>query len=153
MRNEFIFEILDSRLNVLIELFEQCPEDRRRVIPQGFNNHIHWHVGHVLTVTEFHVFDLSGQPKVLPESYQALFAYGTKPADWLEEPPAWEFLIEQLKEQRYLIRESLQDKLDQPVKPNFLKAETIGELIVSTVLHIMNHAGVVSAILKALKAA
>lgn len=152
MRNEFVFELLDSRLDVLLQLFGECPEDKRRVIPEGFNNHIHWHVGHVLTVTEFHVLGLSERPKVLPERYQALFAYGTKPADWQEEPPAWEVLIAQLQEQRYMLRDSLQDKLDVPVKPNFLKAETIDELIVSTVLHMLNHVGVVSAMLKVLKA-
>ena len=68
----YFSQILHSRLNVLIELFEQCPADQRRVIPQGFNNHIHWHVGHVLTVTEFHVFALSEQPQVLPEKLRGV---------------------------------------------------------------------------------
>ncbi|SFJ14341.1 DinB superfamily protein [Paenibacillus sp. UNC496MF] len=152
MRNEFILELLDSRLNVFLRLIEQCPPDKRRVIPNGFKNHLHWHVGHVLTVTEFHVFTLSNQPAFLPERYQALFAYGTKPADWQEEPPAWNDLVSQLSAQAVLIRETFKDRLDEPVPENFLKAQTIGELIVSTELHLLDHAGFVNAMLKALQA-
>jgi hypothetical protein len=97
------------------------------------------------------MFLLSEQTQVLPANYQTLFAYGTKPADWQKEPPAWDLLIAQLKEQNNRIRESLKDKLELPVKENFLKAETIGELIVSTVLHLVNHVGIISAQLKVLK--
>ncbi|GGG52877.1 DinB family protein [Paenibacillus radicis (ex Gao et al. 2016)] len=153
MRNDFIFSILKNRHNQLIELAAQCPEDKRNIVPEGFKNSLHWHIGHVLTVTEFHVFDLSEFElnQKLPASYQDFFAYGTKPADWQGEPPAWDVLIGQLRKQPDEIRELLEGKLDVPVKENFLKAETFGELIVSTVQHAAEHIGFVSAMLKALK--
>ncbi|MFE1630100.1 DinB family protein [Brevibacillus reuszeri] len=153
MRTDFIFDILKSRHNQLIELVAQCPEDKRNDVPEGFKNSIHWHIGHVLAVTEFHVFDLSefSLNKRLPASYQYFFAYGTKPSDWHSEPPAWDVLIDQLRKQPDEIRELLEGKLDVPVKENFLKAETYSELIVSTVLHATDHIGFVSAMLKALK--
>ncbi|WP_314589941.1 DinB family protein [Paenibacillus terrigena] len=153
MRTDFIFDILKNRHNQLVELVAQCPEDRRNLVLEGFKNSIHWHIGHVLTVTEFHVFGLSEfvLNKKLPASYQDFFAYGTKPGDWQGEPPAWDVLIEQLRKQPDEIQELLESKLDVPVKENFLKAETFGELIVSTVLHETDHIGFVSAMLKALK--
>ncbi|WP_052350499.1 DinB family protein [Paenibacillus gorillae] len=153
MRNDFIFDILKSRHNQLIELVALCLEDKRNIVPEGFKNSIHWHIGHVLTVTEFHVFGLSEFEwnQKLPASYQHFFAYGTKPADWQSEPPAWDLLIDQLRKQPDEIRELLKTKLDVPVKENFLNAETYGELIVSTVLHAADHIGFVSAMLKALK--
>ncbi|WP_179136023.1 DinB family protein [Paenibacillus sp. 32352] len=153
MRIDFIFDILKNRHHQLVELAAQCPEDKRNHVPEGFKNSIHWHIGHVLTVTEFHVFGLSefALNKKLPANYQDFFAYGTKPADWQSEPPAWDVLIDQLRKQPDEIRELLESKLDMPVKENFLKAETFGELIVSTVLHVTDHIGFVSAILKTLK--
>jgi hypothetical protein len=153
MRTDFIFDILKNRHNQFVELVAQCPEDKRNLVPKGFKNSIHWHVGHVLTVTEFHVFGLSGFAlnKKLPATYQDFFAYGTKPADWEGEPPAWDILIDQLRKQPDEIRELLENKLDARVKDNFLKAETFGELILSTVLHATDHIGFVSAMLKTLK--
>jgi hypothetical protein len=151
MRNDFLFHILDKHHGQLLQLVEGCPENKRNVVLEGFKNSLHWQIGHVLTVTEFHVFGLSEQTLLLPANYQTFFAYGTKPADWQEEPPAWDLLIAQLKEQHNRIRESLKDKLEVSVKENFLKAETIGELIVSTVLHLVNHVGINSAMLKVLK--
>ncbi|MFC3747018.1 DinB family protein [Paenibacillus sp. GCM10012306] len=153
MRTDFIFDILKNRHNQFIELVAECPEDKRKLVPEGFKNSIHWHIGHVLTVTEFHVFGLSefAQNKRLPASYQDFFAYGTKPADWQDEPPAWDVLIDQLRKQPDEILELLVDKLDVRVKENFLNAETFGELIVSTVLHATDHIGFVSAMLKTLK--
>lgn len=125
--------------------------EKRNIVPEGFKNSLHWQIGHVLTVTEFHVYGLSDQNETLSANYQTFFANGTKPTDWQEKPPAWDLLIAQLNEQHNRIRESLKDKLEMPVKENFLKAETIGELIVSTVLHIVNHVGIVTAMLKVLK--
>jgi hypothetical protein len=68
--------------------------------------------------------------------------------NWQEEPPAWDLLIAQLKEQLNQIHELLKDKLEVSVKENFLKGENFGELIVSTVLHLVNHLGIISAMLK-----
>lgn len=151
MRDEFVFHILDKHHKQLLELVEGCPEDKRKVVPEGFINSIHWHIGHVLTVTEFHVFGLSEQTLVLPANYQALFAYGSKQSDWQEEPPAWDLLIAQLNEQLNQIHELLKDKLEVSVKENFLKGENFGELIVSNVLHLVNHLGIIWAMLKVLK--
>lgn len=152
MRPEFVFRILNDRHNQFINLVSSCPESKRNVIPDGFKNSIHWHLGHVLFSTQFHVFGLSETTEalVLPEEYSGFFAYGTKPSDWQQEPPAWEVLIAQLKAQPGQIQEWLKDKLDVRVKENFLNAKTYGELVVSTTLHAAEHAGNVSAMLKRL---
>lgn len=153
MREDFVFHILNDQYAKLLELAERCPAEVRNQVPDGFNNTIHWHVGHVLVSTEFHIFYLSDnmQAMTLPSEYMDYFGYGTKPSDWLNEPPAWETLIDQLKVQPVQMREWLKDKLEQPVKDNFLLAETFGGLVVSTALHASYHVGNVSAMLKALK--
>jgi hypothetical protein len=151
MRGTFVFGTLDKHRGRLLQLVEGCPENKRNVVPEGYNNSVHWQIGHVLTITERLVFGLSEQTSVFPANYQTFFGNGTKPADWQEEPPAWDILMDHLKEQPNRIRKSLKDKLEDSVKENFLKAETVGELVVSSVLHEVNHAGTISAMLKVLK--
>jgi hypothetical protein len=151
VREEYVLATLEKHRGRLLTLAEGCPEDKRNVVPTGFNNSIHWQIGHVLTVTERLIFGITEQTLSLPENYVALFGNGTKPADWKEEPPAWDMIIAQLKDQPSRIRESLSGKLETLVKENFLKAENIGELINSSTIHEANHAGTISAMLKVLK--
>jgi hypothetical protein len=49
MRDAFIFGKLDNHLGELLQLVEGCPENKRKVVPEGFNNSLHWQIGHVLT--------------------------------------------------------------------------------------------------------
>ncbi|MDU0199649.1 MULTISPECIES: DinB family protein [Paenibacillus] len=151
MRDTFLFGALDRYRNRLLQLVEGCPEDKRNVVPAGFNNSIHWQIGHVLAVTDRLIFTLSEQPSFVSANYISFFGNGTKPADWQEDPPAWEDIIAQLKEQPVQIRESLHEKLDMPVKENMMKAATIEQLINFSIMHEANHFGVISAMMKVLK--
>mgnify|MGYP002398735224 CR=1 FL=1 len=153
MRADFAFHILNDQYGKLLELAAKCPADSRTTVPDGFNNNIHWQLGHVLISTELHIFYLSGntQAMTLSQAYPAFFGYGTKPAEWRDEPPAWDLLIGQLQAQPGQLQEWLKDKLEQPVEDNFFNAKTLGELVVSTALHASYHVGNVSAMLKALK--
>jgi hypothetical protein len=101
------------------------------------------------------VFGLSQQTLSTPENYKELFHYGTSAAGWTEEHlaqlPTWDTMIEQLKEQRERIYDTLKDRLEEPVPENFKKAENFGELILTTAAHLSNHNGVVAAISQLLK--
>ncbi|MDR6553233.1 peptide-methionine (S)-S-oxide reductase MsrA [Paenibacillus qinlingensis] len=152
MRAAFAFRLLDKHMNQFIHVCNECPPEKRGAIPEGYKNNIHWQLGHVLYITHREVLGLSKQPLILPESYKTLFAYGTKPADWTEEPPEWNVLITQLKELRTYIHDTLQDRLDEPVSENFLHAETIGELIYASTMHIFYHQGIIYGMNKSLKA-
>jgi hypothetical protein len=151
MREAFVFETLDKHRNRLLKLVEGCPDTKRNTVPEHYNNSIHWQIGHVLTLTERLIFGLTEHALVLPTHYNNFFNSGTKPADWNEQPPAWDILIAQLKEQPVRIRELFQNKLELPVKENFLKAETVGELILASILHEAGHIGNISAMLKLLQ--
>lgn len=151
MRDSFVFDLADKHRGRLLQLVEGCPADKRNVVPAGFNNSVHWQIGHILTVTERIIFSFSELPAALPASYMGFFSNGTRPADWQEEPPAWDVIVTQLKEQAERIRETLADKLALPVKENFFKAKTIDELILSSIVHEVNHEGMISSMLKVLK--
>ncbi|REE69724.1 DinB family protein [Paenibacillus taihuensis] len=150
MSEDFVWRVFDKHMNQLIRLFKKCPPEQRRVIPDGFHNNVHWHLGHVLYITQHEVLGLSERPLVLPESYEDFFAFGTKPADWKEDPPEWDLLIAQLKELRHYIHESLEHRLTEPVGENFLRARDISELVSLTSLHLSYHQGVVYGMLKSM---
>ncbi|WP_186446000.1 DinB family protein [Paenibacillus cremeus] len=151
MRAAYIFGLLERYRNRLVQLAESCPEEKRNVVPTGFNNSIHWQIGHVLTVTDRLAFALAEQTPLVPAHYTSYFGNGTKPADWQDAPPSWDSIIADLKAQPGQIQEALGDKLELPVKENFLKAENIGELIAGGITHECTHLGNIMALMKVLK--
>ncbi|WP_219834633.1 DinB family protein [Paenibacillus sp. R14(2021)] len=151
MRDTYVLDMLDRNHSRLLKLAEACSEDERNAVPEGFNNNIHWNIGHVLTVTERLVFEITGQTMAISDDYLTFFRSGTKPAEWQGEPPAWDVIMTQLREQPDRIRELLKDSLHVTVKENFAKAETVDELIAAALLHEVMHSSTISAMLKVLK--
>jgi len=151
MSHSFVFHLLNKKYKKLFDLIKKCPENKRDLVPEGFNNSIHWQIGHILYSAENFILHLSNQQKLLPDSYQTFFAYGTTPLDWKEEVPTWDLLIEQLEEQLEYINETLKDKLDTPVNENFLNGNSIGELLYYNVSHVSEHIGVILSMIKVLK--
>lgn len=108
--------------------------------PKGFNNHIHWMVGHVLTVAENLMFGYADKWS-LPLNYKDLFGNGTKPADWSGDVPSLQDLIEQLLDQLSRIKEIPVQQLEQKLDKPFREFETYGELGNLAVFHEANHLG------------
>ena len=111
------------------------------VQPEGFNNTIHWMVGHVLTVAEQFLFNYPKKSAHLPESYIHLFGNGTKPGDWSGDVPSFDELIEQLKEQHLRMQEIPDDAFAVVLKKPILGFETFGELVNMAAFHEANHLG------------
>ncbi|WP_286166395.1 DinB family protein [Peribacillus frigoritolerans] len=153
MRRDFVYHLYNVEHDRFLDLLSKCSEDKRMVVPEGFNTSLYWHLGHVLRVTEFHVFDLAAQPKTLPQKYHELFFYGTKATEWnaeqLEQLPDWDTMIALIKEQREHIYNTLKNRLDESVPEK--KVENFGELILTTAAHLSNHNGVEAAMLQVLK--
>ncbi|MCM3629111.1 DinB family protein [Paenibacillus glycanilyticus] len=151
MRIDFFFNMNGNYRNQLIKLAEACEVSQRHIVPKGFNNSIHWQIGHVLTITERLVFGISGQTNTLSHDYSEYFGTGTSPKEWKGNPPAWDLVIEHLKDQSIRIDETFRDKLEEPLSENRMRVETVEELIYVCMLHEVNHIGIVSAMNKALK--
>lgn len=115
------------------------------VQPTGFNNTIHWHIGHILTVTEQFVFGFPKQSQHIPKHYYDLFTNGTKPSDWSGDVPSVATLTEQLKDQLDRIKqipaEQFEKKLDKPL----FGQDTFGGLTAFAVFHEANHIGQIHA--------
>ena len=123
------------------------------VQPEGFNNTIHWHVGHVLTVAEQFMFGFPKKSAGLPANYMEFFATGTKPADWHVDVPSVKELTAQLKEQMKRIREIQGESFNEKLKTPFLGQETFGELANFAIFHESLHLGQIQAMKRVVEAA
>ncbi len=133
-----------TRTNLLKEIEGIAPE-AFAVQPKGFNNNIHWHIGHILTVTEQFIFGFP-QTNNLPANYIQLFGNSTKPADWKDEVPNIATLAEQLQEQITRIQELPEEHFNQKLPQPFLGRETVGELASFNVYHETYHLGQIHAL-------
>ena len=139
---------------------EQTSGDIYDIQPKGFNNTIHWQLGHILTTAENFLFGQNVQVpashneifgfgfhkqfhenpvKQLPASYNELFGFGSKPSNWSGDVPTVDTLVEQLKNQLNRIKklpdEIFEIKLPEPI----MGKETYGELASMTAFHESNH--------------
>lgn len=150
MREAYLFERFEKSWSQLLQKAEGCPEDKRDVVPAGCNNNIHWHLGHILTVTDSIAFGYAGQEGKVPNTFRGYFGNGTKPADWTGDVPSWDTVIALLKEQPGHLQAAFQGKMNEPVKENFFKAETVEELLTGALQHAASHAGSIGTMLKLL---
>ncbi|WP_068675040.1 DinB family protein [Oceanobacillus sp. Castelsardo] len=118
-------------------------------VPTGFNNNIHWQVGHILVVTEHFFF--KGQEK-LPANYSKIFGPGTKPADWAGDIPKVETLVEQLNEQLVRVKEIPSEAFNQKLPKRFLGNETYGELAATGAFHEAMHLGQIQSLKRMIEA-
>jgi len=118
------------------------------VVPEGFNNNVRWHIGHILSVGEQFMFGRNGQ---LPAEYNDYFGYGSKPANWTEDVPTAETLVEQLKTQLNRIKEIPNEVFANELPKQILGRGTVGELAALAAYHEANHCGQIHAMLRVVK--
>lgn len=144
------FELTRSRFLKSVGALDEAIVE---VQPEGFNNSIHWHVGHVLTVTEQLMFGFPKKSSNIPEKYMGLFASGTKPADWQSDVPTVQELLEQLKEQVKRIKEIPAESFKDKLKTPFLGLETFGEVANFALFHESYHLGQIQAMKRVIETA
>lgn len=137
----------------LFEEIEQLYPAIVDVQPEGFNNTIRWHIGHILTLTEDMLFGYPEQSKYLPENYLSLFGDGTKPAEWTGDVPDLEKLSAHLTEQFERIKQLPASSFDSNLEEPVYDQETFGELVDLSAFHETYHAGQIHAMQLSIKAA
>jgi uncharacterized damage-inducible protein DinB len=133
IKKQFVF-IREKLLNEI----EGVSEELLDIQPEGFNNTIHWQLGHIVSAAEGFLF---GANATLPAEYREWFGYGSRPSNWGSEVPTVATLLEQLKSQLERIQaipdENFEVKLPEPVIGN----TTFGELASFTAFHEASHYG------------
>lgn len=145
MNNEIIIkQFLIARSRLLNTLGKVAPEEADRK-PEGFNNTIHWHAGHILLIAEKFLFVAPGGENGLPAHYDTFFANGTKPGDWTDTPPSMEEIIDRLQDQENRFK-ACEAALPKPFTlGSGLVMETAGQLINMAIYHEGVHTGYMNA--------
>lgn len=144
--NEHLYRQFEMSRNYFLKSIGAIAPEILDIQPEGYNNTIHWHIGHVLTVTEQFVFGFPQKSAHLPERYIELFGNGTKPADWKGEVPTVEELHTKLEEQLARIKEVPEELLEAKLAKPLLGLETHRELVNMAIIHEANHLGQLHAI-------
>jgi hypothetical protein len=151
--SQFLLSNMGLTRSSFIKNVEALEEGQVDVQPEGFNNNIHWHIGHVLTTAETFMFGYPKNTSHLPANYTELFAKGTKPADWQGDVPSVSVLISQLKDQLNRMKEIPVESFSEKLKVPFLGQETFGELINFALFHENLHLGHIQAMKRVIKTA
>jgi len=151
--SELVFKGFNLTRSFLLKNLEALEEAVVDVQPDGFNNTIHWHVGHILTVAEQFMFGFPKKSTNLPAQYMEIFATGTKPTDWNSDIPSLNELIGQLKEQIKRINEIPAESLSEKLPAPFLGQETFGELANFAIFHESTHLGQIQSMKRVIEAA
>lgn len=150
--SELLFKKIELTRDFFLKNIAGLEEGISEIQPEGFNNNIHWHIGHVLTTAEQFMFGFPKKSTNLPENYLALFGSGTKPADWQGEVPSVSELTTQLKEQLNRIKEIPADSFSAKLKTPFLGQESFGELTNFAFMHEALHMGQIKAMKSVIQA-
>lgn len=151
--SELLFKNMELTRGFFLKNISALNEEIVDVQPEGFNNTIKWHIGHVLTTAEQFMFGYPKRSTSIPANYMELFATGTKPSDWQGEVPSVSELTAQLKDQLMRMKEipagSFGDKLPKP----FLGQETFGEICNFSLFHESLHLGQIQAMKRVIESA
>ncbi|MEH6891834.1 DinB family protein [Bacillus sp. JJ864] len=143
--NKLVFKQFQMTRGYFIKNVESLSKEIVNVQPDGFNNTIQWHIGHVLTVAEQFMLGFPYKTTHLPANYIELFGNGTKPADWKEDVPTVDKLIIELKDQLVRLQQIPAERLNETLEKPFMGLETFGELTALTLMHEANHLGQIQA--------
>jgi uncharacterized damage-inducible protein DinB len=151
--SELLMKSFELTRSFVVKTVDALAESTVDVQPEGFNNTIHWHIGHILTCAEQFMFRFPKKSTHLPANYMELFASGTKPADWQGDVPSVQELSAQLKEQIKRIKEIPAESFAERLKTPFLGQETFGELTNFAIFHESIHLGQIQAMKRVVETA
>lgn len=77
MRSQF--DILRTTRENALKTIDGFSIEELNRIPEGFNNNLIWHLGHMVVTQQLLVYGLSGLPKNVSDEWIAKYRKGTKP--------------------------------------------------------------------------
>lgn len=151
-----IFNHMETIRDLTLKLFDDIPEEVMDLVPEGFNNSIRWNLGHIAFVQDRHVNQSVGEPLRLSEDFEQFFKPGTKPADWVGEPPSLREIKEALASQPAQIRQSREGQLDEALPKPYTNLMGItfyskGELLLFNFYHEAMHREAIRYIYRAIQ--
>lgn len=122
--------------------------------PEGFSNHLHWQLGHLLYTQGEALFTWCGLRTPFP-GYGDYFGLGTRPENYDSLVPDWESLLAQARRQLATLDEAVAGRLDQPlIRPRRfmnLSMTSTGETLPFLIAHEGEHLGHLKRLRKAVR--
>lgn len=75
------FQLLIQTRRNLLSLTEPFSLDQLNQIPDGFNNNLFWHLGHVIATQQLLMYKNSGLDTLIPSEFIDKFRKGSKPEE------------------------------------------------------------------------
>ncbi|MDQ0268415.1 DinB family protein [Cytobacillus purgationiresistens] len=137
---ESIINHLKTVRSITENSLSRIKEDSADIIPHGYNNNIRWNYGHIVYVQELLVFGAYGEDKQIPQLYENLFAAGTKPSDWVDNPPSLNEILKEMEKQSTRVEQAIKTnfthKLPTPFKNRAgITFYTVGETLLFSAYH------------------
>lgn len=154
--SEYVLEQLKFVRNQTINFVSKLNDQDAQIIPIGLNNNIKWNLGHIYVVQERFAFLQTGREVNMPESFESLFAPGTKPVNWGSDVPEMADLLKLLTEQMTRIETKLPIVLKEEVKQPYvtskgLKLTTVEQFLSFCLYHEGMHFAAIKNILSLIK--
>lgn len=134
---------LEGVRRFLLEKLAPISSKQALIIPPGFKNHLHWHLGHLLYVQSSALYVRAGDPTPIPKSYRDYFGFGTAPAVYDSLVPDWDELMAVAAEfSRDLVGKHghrTGKPLIKPLKLMNIAAGTVGEAVPFLLVHEGDH--------------
>lgn len=134
-----------------LDIAESCPLDLADVQLDEFNNTIRWQLGHILIVAERMLFHAPFLTASLPTKFTEWFDSGSKPSDWIDQPPTMKELISLLKRQKERLIAIPLEHFDLCLDPTFHGFKSYGECAGFVIVHESFHAGKMDEMLRVIK--
>jgi hypothetical protein len=134
-----------------LDIAESCPVDLADVKLDEFSNTIRWQLGHIFTVAERMLFQFPFPSTSLPSAFTGWFDSGSKPSDWMDQPPAMNELILLLQRQQERFLAIPREQFDVHLDPPFFGFTSYGECAGFVIVHESFHAGKMDEMLRVVK--
>lgn len=134
---------LEGARRFLLEKIADVSEADAGVIPPGFKNHLHWHLGHLLYVQSSALYIRAGDPSPIPKAYRDYFGNGTTPAGYDSLVPDWDEILARARDLSTGLVAKHESRcmrpLKRPLKLMHIPAATVGEAVPFLLVHEGDH--------------
>jgi len=78
----FVIQATKQTRSNCLSIVKDLSTEQLHFIPDGYNNNLIWHIGHMFVSEQILCYSRSNTPLVIPESYLPLYRKGSSPREW-----------------------------------------------------------------------
>lgn len=147
--------LLEGIRRDVLSKIERLTEAEATRVPEGFNNCIHWHIGHILHVQLAHWYVRRGEVLPVDLGFRKYFKDGSSPKDYDSGTPTFATLLDAYRKYSFDIIRNFGSFLEAPMTQPFdylnSRFNTVADDLHLLVYHEGEHYPMVTRLLKWVK--